>query len=426
MLKNYFKVAWRNICKRPLYSSLNIIGLSTGILFTLLIGAYVWNELQVNKKLLNTKNQFILTSKWKDPNIGPDLTTLAPLSKILKEEYPNLVANYYRWDGITSVVSKGEKHFRENIQLGDSTFISMYGFELLYGDPGTALINPYSVVITKDAAVKYFGKTNVVGELIAIQSFSGTQHDFSITGVLKDVPENSVTMLNDANHNTFFIPTNTAAYFGRLSFDSWANIYLPSYVEIKVGINISAVQKAINQLLEKNAPPGIKENLAVIPVALTDYYLEKNNGLVKRMIFALSFVGLFILLMAIINFVNISISNSTSRIKEIGIRKVLGSLRKQIIIQFLTESIVLVLLATAFAICVYPFARHYFSELVGKDIPALTGFPLYFLLIPGTLILFVGLAAGLYPAILLSSLKSVDSIKGKLKSIKENIWNQLT
>jgi putative ABC transport system permease protein len=249
MIKNYFKIAWRNICKRPLYSSLNIIGLSTGILFTLLIGAYVWNEMQVNKKLLNSGKQFILTSQWKDPNIGSDLTTLAPLSKTLKEEYPGLIANYYRWDGITSVVSKGDKHFRENIQLGDSTFISMYGFKLLHGNPATALNNPYNVVITKDAAIKYFGKTNVVGELISIQSFSGTQHDFTITGILDDVAENSVTVLNDANHNTFFIPTNTSSYFGRLAFDLWTNIYIQSYIEIKDGINIVTVQKAINQLL---------------------------------------------------------------------------------------------------------------------------------------------------------------------------------
>ena len=128
MLKNYFIVAWRNIIKRPFYSSLNIAGLSAGILFTLLIGAYVWNELQVNKNLRNADRQYFLRSVWKDQNIGPDITTLGPLSKRLKEAYPSLVANYYRWDGITSVVSKGDKHFRENIQLGDSTLLSMYGF----------------------------------------------------------------------------------------------------------------------------------------------------------------------------------------------------------------------------------------------------------------------------------------------------------
>ncbi|MEP6614935.1 MAG: ABC transporter permease [Ginsengibacter sp.] len=422
MLKNYFIVAWRNICKRPLYSVLNIIGLSSGVLFTLLIGAYVWNELEINKKLLNSKNQYFLTSQWKDPNMGADITTLGPLSKRLKEEYPNLVRNYYRWDGITSVVSKGDKHFRENIQLGDSTILSMYGFGLLTGNARAALTDPYSVVITRDAAIKYFGKTNVVGELISIQSFSGTQHDFTVTGVLQEIPENSVTSLNDANHNTFFIPTNTFAYFGRNDFEAWTNIIIPSYIELKEGVKLSSLQQAIEQVLQNNAPAGIKENLLVRPVALTNYYLQKNNGLAKRMLYALSFVGLFILLMAIVNFINISITGSSSRIKEIGIRKVLGGLRKQIIIQFLTESVILVFLSTALAIIAFPYSRPFFGELVGKQIPGLSSFPLNFIFIPATLVLLVGILAGLYPAVLLSSLKSSDSIKGKLKTIKENVW----
>jgi putative ABC transport system permease protein len=422
MIKNYFKIAWRNIVKRRFYSLLNIIGLSSGIVFTFLIGSYVWNELQVNKKLLNSKNQYFLESDWKDPNLGINITTLGPLAKRLKEDYPNLVANYYRWDGITSVVSKGDKHLRENIQLGDSTLLHMYGFELLYGDARTALNNPYSAVITKDIAIKYFGKSDVVGENIAIQSFSGTQHDFAITGVLKGIPENSVTQLNDANHNTFFIPTNTFAYFGRNDFEAWTNIYLPSYIEVRDGVTAKDLEKPIAHLIQQNTPAAVKQNLTVHPVALTVYYLQKDNGLVKRMLYALSFVGLFILVMAIINFINIAISSSSGRIKEIGIRKVLGGLRKQIIIQFLTESVLLVLMATIFAVGAYPFLRPFFGELVGKEISRLSSFPVYFIFIPATMVLFVGVLAGLYPAIILSSLKSADSIKGKLKTIRENVW----
>ena len=422
MIKNYFKVAWRNIAKRRFYSLLNIVGLSTGIVFTFLIGAYVWNELQVNKKLRNAKNQYFLKSEWKDPNMGVDITTLGPLSKRLKEDYPDLVANYYRWDGITSVVSKGDKHLRENIQLGDSTLLSMYGFELLHGDTRTALNKPYSVVIAKEIAIKYFGNSDVVGENIAIQSFSGTKHDFAITGVLKEIPENSVTLLNADNHNTFFIPANTFTYFGRFDFEAWANIYIPSYIEVKEGVTASDLEKPISRLILENAPEGIKQNLTVHPVALTDYYLQKNKGLVKRMLYTLSFVGLFILVMAIINFVNIAISSSSARIKEIGIRKVLGGLRRQIILQFLTESVILVLLSTVVALGVYPFIRPFFGELVGKEIPGFSSFPLYFVFIPGIMVLLVGILAGMYPAIILSSLKSADSIKGKLKTIKENVW----
>ena len=104
MLKNYFKIAWRNIIKSPFYSIVNIIGLSAGIVFTMLVGATVWNELRVNSQLKNAENQYILQSKWKDPNMGYELSALGPLARSLRENYPGLVTNYYRFDGITSYV----------------------------------------------------------------------------------------------------------------------------------------------------------------------------------------------------------------------------------------------------------------------------------------------------------------------------------
>ena len=421
MLKNYIKIGWRNIYKNGFHSGINVFGLSIGIAFSLLIASYVWNELNVNKNLLHAKNQYFLQSNWKDANLGVDITTLGPLSKRLKADYPNLVASYYRWDGITSVVSKGDKHLRENIQLGDSTLLAMYGFELLHGDARTALKNPYSAVIKKETAIKYFGRTDVVGETVSIQSFSGTHHDFVITGVLKNIPENSVTQLNAENHNSFFIPTNTYSYFGRLDFESWANIYIPSYIEVREGVTAKDLEGPIRQLIQQNANNVIRENLAVQPVALTEYYRVKDNGLVKRVIYTLSFVGLFILVMAIINFINISISSCSSRMKEIGVRKVLGCLRKQIVLQFLTESVMIVLLATLLAVGLYPLLTPLFQRMVGKELPPLTSFPSYFILVPAGLVFVVGLLAGLYPAFVLSALQTTDSLKGKLNSVKENV-----
>ena len=419
MFRNYFKIAWRNIVKSRFYAAVNITGLSAGLLFAMLIGVYVWNELQVNHQLRHAKNQYFLTSIWKDPNIGQDITTVGPLAKRLKEDYPGLVANYYRWDGITSVVSKGDKHFRENIQLGDSTLFSMYGFPLLQGNAARALNDPYTVVITPQLALKYFGKTSVVGETLSIQSFSGTEQAFTITGVLGEMPENSVTMLNDANHNNLFIPTNTFAYFGRNDFESWANINLPSYVELREGVQPKDLEAPIRKLIAQNGPEWIKQNLRVAPVALTGWYLNKNNALVIRMLYTLSFAGIFILLMAVVNFINISISNAAARIREIGIRKVLGGAQKQIIRQFLTESVVLVLIAMAVALAAYSVVRPLFEKTVGKEIPALFYFSWYVVLIPAAAVLVVGLLAGFYPAFILSSFHPVDSIKGKLKTAGE-------
>jgi putative ABC transport system permease protein len=421
MLSNYFKTAWRNLLKNPFYCLVNVVGLLSGIAFTFLIGAYVWGELQVNKNLGNAQQQYILTTKSKENNFGYEMATFGPLAKRLKESYPGLVANYYRFDGITSVVSKGDKHFRENIQVGDSSLLTMYGFDLLYGNPKTALDDPSSVVIKKDIAIKYFGKTNVIGKTINIQSFTGNKKDFVITGVLGETPENSVTDLIPDYGNKFFIPTSAFTFFGRQDLDAWSNIYIGSYIELQKGVQIKEVEKPIQHLIAQNASDFLKQNLQVVPVKLTDFYLNENNRVVAKMILALSLIGAFILLMAIINFINISISRSSARLKEIGIRKVMGGMRRQLVFQFLTESILLVVIATALATVLYPLLRPVFSQLVGKEIPALLSFPVYFVFIPIFMVLVIGVLAGLYPAIVQSSFRSVDSLKGKLRTVKETI-----
>jgi putative ABC transport system permease protein len=418
MFKNYFKIAWRNIIKSRVYSAINIIGLSSGIAFTLLIAAYVWSELQVNTNLKNADRQYIIQSKWKDANEGYFLATLGPLGKALKENYPNLVANYYRYDGITSNISKGDKSFRENIQVGDSTLLNMYGFSLLYGDKNTALHQPYTTVITADKALKYFGKTDVVGQTITIESFSGTKHDFLITGVLNKVPNNSVTNLVDGYSGAFYVSTDNLDFFGRNM--SWQNAFIANYVELQKGVKPQDLQQPISHLIKQNAQPQVIADLKPQVVLLKDFYLDANNGLIKKMLYALSAIALFILVMAIINFINMSVSRASARMKEIGIRKVLGGVKRQLILQFLTESIILVLIATAFGFIIYFLTQNLFSSILIHPVPPLSAFPAYYILFPVLFVLVVGFIAGIYPAFVLSSLKSVESLKGHT-SVKENV-----
>jgi ABC-type antimicrobial peptide transport system permease subunit len=417
MFKNYLKLAWRNIVKNRFYSTVNIIGLSTGIAFTMLIGAYVWSELQVNNSLKNADRQYIIESKWKDPNQGFYLATLGPLAKALQENYPNLVANYYRFDGITSNVSKGEKSFRENIQIGDSTLLTMYDFPLLYGDPRTALEKPFTAVITADKARKYFGTTDVIGQTITIESFSGTKHDFSISGVLAELPNNSVTALIDNHPGDLYVAANNLNFFGR-NMD-WQNPFIVNYIELKKGVSPAALVKPIQQLLKQNGPP-FTADLTPQLVSLNDFYLNSNNGLIKKMLFALSGIALFILIMAVINFINMSVSRSTARMKEIGIRKVMGGLKRQLIMQFLTESVITVFMATLVAFVLFMLTQNLFSSILIHAIPSLCSFPFYFVLFPALFVLVIGCIAGIYPAFVLSSLRSVESLKGK-PSVKENV-----
>ncbi|HVX28827.1 MAG TPA: ABC transporter permease [Parafilimonas sp.] len=418
MFRNYFKIAWRNISKYKFHSLINIGGLAIGIAFAFLIGAYVWNALQVNASLKNENDQYIIQTKYgTDPTLY--LTTFGNLAKALKEQYPGLVANYYRWDGITSTVSKGDKHFREGIQINDSTLFSMYGFPVLYGNIKTAFNDPFSVVITEELAKKYFGKTNVVGQTLTIDNFSGSKHDFMITAVLKSLPDNSVTKINDNNINGVFLSLGSVNFFNR-QIDSWNNSGIVSYIELQKGVTPKQLEEPIRHLIHQNTSTDLKQTHTVL-VSLNDYYLQANNNLVEKMLYTLSCIAAFILLMAIINFINISISKASSRMKEIGVRKVLGGMRKQLILQFLTESVLLVFFSTMVALIIYVFMRPYLSNVLGKDIPTLFSFPFYLYFIPIILALIIGLLAGIYPAMVLSSLKSAEVIKGKLTSIKENI-----
>jgi ABC-type antimicrobial peptide transport system permease subunit len=201
--------------------------------------------------------------------------------------------------------------------------------------------------------------------------------------------------------------------------DGWNNTSLVGYVELKDGVTPKDLEQPMRHLIKQNAQQQVVDNLTEYLVPLKTYYLEKVID--KKILYTLSLVALFILLMAIINFVNICIGRSSARMKEMGIRKVLGGLRKQLIWQFLTEATLLVLLATAVALLIYALVRPYFSNVLGKDITGLFSFPVYFYFIPVVFALLVGLLAGIYPALVLSSLKSVDSLKGKLSSVKESV-----
>ena len=422
MLKTYLKIAWRTIVKSRFYSIVNITGLATGLAFTLLIGAYAWSEWRVNHSLKNADNQYILQSQWKEPGMGFPLSTIGYLPRALREQYPHLVANYYRWDGVTSAVSKADKHFREGLQVGDSTLLGMYGFALLHGDAKTALNDPFSLVITEEKAIKYFGKTDVVGQTLTIENFSGSRHDFMITGVMKQPSLNSVTMLNDNNFNEFFLSAAAVSSYFNRTIDAWQNPNIVGLVELQKGVTAKDLDEPIRQLMKKNAPAYIVANMHQVLTPLKKYYLEAGNGMVKKNIYTLSLVAVFILLMAVINFINMAVSRSSARMKEIGLRKVLGGLKKQLVAQFLVESVLLVELAVVISLFMYIFLRPFFGQMIGKEIPGLLDFPRALLATPFILALLVGFIAGIYPAFVLSSLKSVDSLKGKLKTVRENSW----
>ncbi|WP_298708131.1 ABC transporter permease [Chitinophaga sp.] len=418
MLTNYIKTAKRSLLKHRFHSILNITGLATGIAFAMLVLAYVWSELQVNRGLKNASRQHILLSKWKDPNMGFELATFGNLAVALKEEYPSLVADYYRFDGIIGQVNAGDKAFRENLAVGDSTLLKMYGFEAVSGDAPRALENAAAVVITDRLADKFFGEKDVAGRTLEISNFAGKRQLFTIGAVIREPAKNSVTCLDARNENGIFLPAAALPFFGR-EMNTWNNPFIVNLVELREGVTAADLEKPMASLVKRHTGAEMAAQVRVEAVPLQDFYLNSGNGLVKRMLYTLSGIALFILLMAIINFVNLSVSRASSRMKEIGVRKALGGRRKQLIWQFLVESGMLVLVAAAVGIGMYFIVKGPCGQLLGKELPGPGDFPAYFIAFPFALVLVTGLAAGLYPAFVLSSLRVTDSLKGKLKASHE-------
>jgi len=416
MLRTYLKIAWRNLVNHKFYSLVNIFGLSFGLAFVLLIVSYIWGEFQVNQNLKNLDRQYLVQSRWKDPDMGIEITTLGAVGSTLKQEYPSLISNYYRFDGINAIISKGEKHFQESIQAGDSSMLSMFGFPLLYGDAGTALSGTNSMVITENKAKKYFGKKDVIGQVLTLKNFSGKKQDYIVTGVLKTLPHNSVNGLLE-KESEIFIPLNSVT--GRTMGLDWSDPYIVTYIELQPGVRVGDLKKPFFQMLGLHASDNIKKNLELYLTPVRDLYL---NGKAKKWMMTLAIVGIFILLMAIINFINITIGSSSNRLKEIGIRKVLGGLRRTLVYQFLTESILLVFFSMILGLIFFSVLRPVFSQVLGKEVTSLNGFPMIYFFIPIIGIFFIGLLSGFYPALVLSSMRSVDSLKGKLKSVKDNLF----
>jgi putative ABC transport system permease protein len=420
MFKNYFKIAIRHLTRHKLFSLINIFCLAIGITFSMLIGIYILNEESVNHNLKNADRQYIVKSKWKVKDMGLDITTLGPLAKTLKTEYPNLVADYYRYNPVTNVVSAGDKHFKEDISIGDTTFVSMYGLPVLYGDPNQAFKNNNSAVITESLAQKLYNKKDAVGERISVTTtVNNEKQDYIVSAVLKEIPFNSVFNLAADKGDNFgiFVPSDGNRYYQNGDgADNWNQLFEVGMIELQKGISPADLKIPTRQVLAKYTSETIQKNLEVELAPVKNYYSASSS--VSKMITTLSLVAAFILLMAIINFVNINIGISSYRLKEIGLRKVFGSARKQLIIQFITEALLLTFFAAIISLFLYELLRSSFGSLLDTSFQPFRKFgPDKFLLIV-SLVFVVGFISGIYPAFILSASNVLLAIKGKIDSAK--------
>ena len=419
MIRSYLKLAWRTLVKNKTFSLIIISGLTLGYTACIIIYLHVRNErsydthnqdyhrvYRVVKDFVNDDNTFL-----------PDATTPPALAWAIKQEIPEVeeATRFIPNWGSKFLVRYGDKVFYEEGRYrADSSILKIFSYKFLQGNSASALNKPQSVVISRSMEKKYFGEEKALGKTIEIGE--GDNKAYAVTGVIEDIPEQA--------HFHFDFLVSLASNSARLN-SNWASYNWYTYIKIRPGASIAQVEPKIIELYKKHDPNGKNRYYTQ---ALSDIHLqsklkwelEPNSDITLVKIFVI--IGIFILFIASVNYINLSVSLSFNRSKEVGIRKVSGAHSGKLVYQFLTESIltsgVSILIALALVEALLPLL----SQEFGTNILGLTDQPLEVMgLIIGTAFV-IGLLSGLYPAVYLSAFKPVQVLKGVFQPGNQNLW----
>ncbi|MCG6960283.1 ABC transporter permease [bacterium BMS3Abin03] len=412
MIKNYLKITLRNLKKHKLYSFINILSLTIGITVCILITLYIKQEFSYDKYFENASNIYrITTTHISERGTSVDVETPMPLADALAEKYPEIgYCSRIFFDGNELVKYKDKSFIEKSIAFADSDFLKIFSFKILNGNPSHLLDSPHSMVLTKKAAEKYFGSEDPIGKVLKLRN----KYDFTITGIIQDIPVNThfhfdmLGTYSDVNNRIFEedFSKQWGAYFG-----SYTYILLPESTSVK-----NLQEKTSDFIMkQREFPAGVSVELnyqKLLDIHLHSDYegeIEDNNSISNILIVAT--IGLFILLLACFNFMNLATARSSQRMREIGVRKVLGAVRKQIVSQFLGEATLLALISLVFSFMLVELVLPSFSNLLNTEISFnfLDNFNLVFLIITGTII--VGIIAGIYPSFYLSGFKPAHAVK---------------
>jgi putative ABC transport system permease protein len=420
MLKNYFKIAFRSLWRHRAFSFMNILGLAVGMTACFLIYMYVSFEKSYDSFNTKADRIFRVVSELKTATdvVHAGVTTPAA-GFALKNDFPE-IESFVRFHNDGYLVQKGNIKFQEKkSMLADSTVFRVFDLPLIYGDKNTALKEPMSIVLSQTAAKKYFGDENPVGQQVLL---TGAGINAKVTGVMKDIPENS-----HMKADMFVSMTSYQPIYQYLNPDSnWNTNNAYTYILLKPNADYHALElklAAFVQLHMGPQPAKDQSSLSLHLEPLRDIYLHSNYqnwGSIETgnysnvKIFAV--IAIFILLIACINFVNLTTARSIERAKEVGVRKVIGAERIQLTMQFIGESVIISLFAFVLAVFLCALLMPLFNQLAGKTISAdIFGNPvqivsLFFLAI------VIGVVAGIYPSLVLSSFKPVHVLKGRFSS----------
>ena len=419
MIKNYLKLAWRTLAKNKVFSVIIISGLTLAYTACIVIYLHVRNEISYDKHNQDYERIYRVVKDFvnDDNTFLPDATTPPALAWAIKQEIPEveeatkLMPNW----GSKFLIRYGDKVFYEKGRYrADSSILKLFTYKFIEGNSTNALSKPQSVVISRSMEKKYFGNEKALGKTIEIGE--GDNRAYAVTGVIEDIPEQSHF------HFDFLISLPSSSV--QLN-SNWSNYTWYTYIKLKPGSSIEQVEPKIIELYKKH---DAKTNYRYYTQALTDIHLqsklkwelEANGDITFVRIFVI--VGIFILLIASINYINLSISLSFNRSKEVGIRKVSGADGKRLVYQFLIESvltnIVSIMIAIALVEALLPILKQEFgTNIIGftQQPPEVTG------LIIGTALL-IGLLSGIYPALYLSAFKPVQVLKGVFQPGNQNLW----
>ena len=412
MLKNYLRVAVRNLIRHKGYSFINIAGMSLGMASCILILLWVQHELSFDQFLDDGEQLFIVWTKQQyGDNVGLSLGTPPAVARALREEYPEIL-NSTRWrDSFEVSVRYGDLIFNENLTRVDANFLEIFSFPMIIGDAANALREPMSIVLSESAAEKYFGGENPVGKSLILDG----QYDFTITGVVADPPANSTLQFD------FLAPLDfDTLYFGT-DLSTWYNCSFFSFVKLEEGSDWRALQTRLTDRVKKSDP---ESTLTLFLFPLTDLHLHSVRGTGGRIERVRSFamVAALVLFIACINFMNLSTARAGSRAKEVGVRKVVGARRSELMAQFYCESLVQSVVAAFLAAVLVEISLPRFVSLTGAELqfdllrnPSLQ---IGVLLIT----LMTALVAGSYPALFLSSFRPAQVLKNRVAAGARGLW----
>ena len=422
MLRNYFKIAFRNLWRHRGFSALNISGLAIGMAAGFLILLYVGFELSYDTMHAKGDRIYRVVSDIKTPSENIEANKPAwAVAPHLQKEFPEIESEV-RIKNWPMLVRRENLKFKEQNVVGmDSSFFNMFEFKLLQGNAHQALKDPFSVVLSQTLSRKYFGDENPVGKTLKL-----TEKGYvaNVTGVMEYIPENS-SIKADMLVSLTTITQNLEKGID----DQWLNYDPSAYILLKKGADPDKLQAKFPAFLQRNNGTEMEKSKVVITLGLEpfrDVYLRSDRGgpvtgSISN-IYIFSVIGLFILLIASINFINLSTARSVERAREVGIRKVVGAGKNQLGFQFIGESVILCLIAFVLATMLTALALPYFNTLAGKTVstgifsnPENIGY--LFLISVG-----IGVLAGIYPAIVLSSFRPKSVLKGRFSAGKKGIF----